>query len=74
MPSLVVRLRGTRPSLHARLENGGVGREGRNDLSWWDGGRLNCRRGSLEVSDNTLKRRQGITSLGTCRRGGSARV
>ena len=74
MPSLVVRLCETRPSLHARLEDGGVGRERGNDLCWLDRGRLNCRRGSLEVSDNTLKRRQGITSLGTCRRSGSARV
>jgi len=74
MSGLVIRLRGARPSLHARLEDWGVGRQRRNDLSLWDGGRLNCRGGSLEVSDNTLERRQGITSLGTCRRSGSARV
>ena len=74
MPGLVGRLGGARPGLHARLEDGGVRRERRNDLSWCEGGRLNCRRGSLEVSDNTLERRQGITSLGTYRRSGSARV
>jgi len=74
MSGRVVGLRGARPSLHARLEDRGIDRERRNDLSWQDGGGLNCRGGSPEVSDNTLERRQGITSLGTCRRSGSARV
>ena len=74
MSGLVVGSRGAWPRLHARLEDRGVDRERGNDLHWLDGGRLNCRGGSLEVSDNTLERRQGITSLGTCRRSGSARV
>ena len=62
------------PSLHARLEDGSVGRKGRNDLGLRYVGRLNCGRGGLEVSDNTLERRQGITRLGTGCRSGSARV
>jgi hypothetical protein len=72
--SLVDILSRAGPSLHARLEDGGVGREGRYDLGLRDVGGLNCRGGGLEVSDNTLKRRQGITRLGTGRRNWSARV